>query len=419
MRPRISTCAIALAAIFLLFALSLPSFAARASSYWLGYTIAKGLKVGTGANGYSKLAVDPNTGGLTAIPGVTTGTGWLLTGTTLTTGNLFKITGVDATINGGKYINIFGGTGTTSVFSIGELGAVTSTGTIDPTVTNTVAGGDRGIQLNITQATNALTGTLDGIYVRATAGDTGKAGTIRGCEIGARVAEDASAEDGAAVVTGGYFWADAKTEQATILRGLEVSLDGAAGGTSTTAAGIEIFNNSSATQTNSYAVDVNEGSASGRKAFTKDVRLQNGETIDNATDGIIAVSGVLKASTRFATIVANTNGAETLDATQSGVLVIASKADGATTITIPDPSAATVGVVYYLMQTANQSLVVTATTANSNSIVCDGVATSDNVTISTAGHLIGAGMIVIGISATQWYVGGLNPESLLTPEAAD
>jgi hypothetical protein len=76
-------------------------------------------------------------------------------------------------------------------------------------------------------------------------------------------------------------------------------------------------------------------------------------------------------------------------------------------------------VIYHIVQTANQNLVLTCATANSNGIVCDGVATSDNVTISTASHLIGAGMIVIGISATQWYVGGLNPESLLTPEPAD
>jgi hypothetical protein len=115
---------------------------------------------------------------------------------------------------------------------------------------------------------------------------------------------------------------------------------------------------------------------------------------------------------------ANTDGSETLTASQSGTTVVCSYA-GATTITIPDPSASTVGVVYYVVQTADQNLVVTATTANGNSIVCDGVATSDNVTISTASHKIGSGMVIIGISSTQWYVGGLNPESLLTPEAAD
>ena len=149
-----------------------------------------------------------------------------------------------------------------------------------------------------------------------------------------------------------------------------------------------------------------------------DISMQYGETISNTTDGTVAVSGVLSANQRFATVVANTDGSETLTAAQSGALVTAVYA-GATTITIPDPSSATIGVVYYLLQTADQNLIVTPTTVDDNSIVCNGVATSDNVTISEAGHKIGAGMIVIGISATQWYVGGLNPESILTPEAAD
>ena len=77
------------------------------------------------------------------------------------------------------------------------------------------------------------------------------------------------------------------------------------------------------------------------------------------------------------------------------------------------------GVYYRILQTADQDLVVTCTTANSNGIVCDGVATTDNVTINTGSHKIGAGMYILGISATKWYVGGLNPESVLTPEAAD
>lgn len=122
---------------------------------------------------------------------------------------------------------------------------------------------------------------------------------------------------------------------------------------------------------------------------------------------------------KLGTVVANTDGTETLTAAQSGCFVTASKSDGATTITIPDPSAATVGVYYRILQMADQDLVVTCATANSNGIVCDGVATTDNVTINTGSHKIGAGMYILGISATKWYVGGLNPESVLTPEAAD
>jgi len=125
--------------------------------------------------------------------------------------------------------------------------------------------------------------------------------------------------------------------------------------------------------------------------------------------------------TKFAStnVITNTDASETLTAALSGSYVVATNTAGATTVTLPDPSSATVGCIYHIIQTTDNDLIVVPTTANGNSIVCDGVATSDSVTISTASHKIGAGMIVIGISATQWYVGGLNPESVLTPEAAD
>jgi hypothetical protein len=153
--------------------------------------------------------------------------------------------------------------------------------------------------------------------------------------------------------------------------------------------------------------------------LTNDIMLQNDETIKNSTDGTVEISGVTRAGVRQPAVIVNTDGTETLDATMSGKTVTLSKSDGASTVTIPDASAATVGVVYYIVQIADQNFTVTSTTANNNSFVCDNVATSDAVTCSTASHLIGSGMIVIGISATQWYVGALNPEEVLTPEAAD
>lgn len=142
----------------------------------------------------------------------------------------------------------------------------------------------------------------------------------------------------------------------------------------------------------------------------------NAVAINSSSWGITS-GGVFSGMLRV--IVPNTTGTQSLTAAQTNCVVTCSYGSGATTVTIPDPSAATVGVIYYIIQTANQNLVVTSTTANNNAFVCNGVATSDNITISTSGKKIGAGMIVIGISATQWYVGGLNPESLLTPEAAD
>jgi len=133
----------------------------------------------------------------------------------------------------------------------------------------------------------------------------------------------------------------------------------------------------------------------------------------------ITASGVVTGGYRQTAVITNTTGTDTLTAAHSGKTIVLTKSDGASTVRIPDASAATVGVIYYIIQTANQNFTVTAMTANNNSFVCDHIATSDAVTCSTASHLIGSGMIVIGISATQWFVGALNPEELLTPEAAD
>lgn len=138
----------------------------------------------------------------------------------------------------------------------------------------------------------------------------------------------------------------------------------------------------------------------------------------NSINYSVSTTGV-SIGLKLGTPVLNTDATETLTVAQSNKMIVASNAAGATTITLPNPGATTVGVVYYILQTADQNLIVDLTTADGNSIVCDGVATSDAVTISTASHKIGAGMIIIGISATQWYIGGLNPESVLTPEAAD
>lgn len=171
-------------------------------------------------------------------------------------------------------------------------------------------------------------------------------------------------------------------------------------GTGTTNAAVSIGGGSNTVAINSTALDISTTGA-----------------VTGATD--ITASGVIAGGFKHLTPVTNSDASETLTAAQSGLFVVATAAGGATTITIPDASAATVGVIYYIVQTADQDLILTATTGNSNSIVCDGVATSDSVTISTVGHKIGSGMFVIGISATKWYVGGLNPESVLTPEAAD
>ncbi len=177
-------------------------------------------------------------------------------------------------------------------------GDITHTGKQTTTETSTVAGGSVGIQSNISQvAGTALTGTLRGIYAIATNGTTAATGTIRGAEIKARAATSDNTGANVTTLEGISVSADAKNKTATTLRGIEIMLDGAAGGASTLAQGLLISNNSSATQTTSYAVDINSGTASGHKAFTADLRLQNGETISNATDGVVVISGIVEAAT--------------------------------------------------------------------------------------------------------------------------
>lgn len=162
-----------------------------------------------------------------------------------------------------------------------------------------------------------------------------------------------------------------------------------------------------------YAVNVGTGTSTGAVSIGggSNTVAVNSTTWDITSAGVF--TGMLRS------VLTDATGTKALAATDANCVLFCTASGGATTVTIPDPSASSVGVIYYVIQTADQNLIVTATTANGNSIVCDGVATSDNVTISTASHKIGAGMIIVGLSATQWFVGGLNPESLLTPEAAD
>jgi hypothetical protein len=71
----------------------------------------------------SVLTVANTTGVLSSVPTTTTGSAWTLDFSTLTSGNGLKMVGVDATLNAGKYVNLYGGTGSTSVWSVGEGGA--------------------------------------------------------------------------------------------------------------------------------------------------------------------------------------------------------------------------------------------------------------------------------------------------------
>ena len=171
-------------------------------------------------------------------------------------------------------------------------GASTYAGTLDPTIVNTAAGGDAGLNLQITGNATAITGTLIGAAIGATNGtaDGSTSGIIIGVEAKARAATPAGAGHSIKYLTAGYFSADAKTKSVTNMRGVEISLDGGAGGTTTLATALYICNNSSQTQTTSYGISLNDGEGSGgHKLFTKDILLQYGESISNATNGTVKI----------------------------------------------------------------------------------------------------------------------------------
>ncbi len=177
-------------------------------------------------------------------------------------------------------------------------GTVAVTGQLDLDATASAASGAYGVGAWVTAATGVgVTGTLRGGYFVATNGDTASSGAVRGIEVKARAADGDGVGNTVALLQAGYFSADAKAKEATTLRGIEVSIDGEAGGSSTTVQGVVVFNNSSATQAAAYALDINGGTASGHSPFTADIRLQNGETISNATDGVIALSGIAEVAT--------------------------------------------------------------------------------------------------------------------------
>lgn len=173
-------------------------------------------------------------------------------------------------------------------------GAMTTTGVFDQTITGIAAAGDKAVNSSITVGSSALTGNLiSGAFVATNGTAAAASGVIYGIEAKARAATSAGVGNTIGRLTGVYASVDAKAKEATTMRAFEASLDGAAGGTSTEAVAFEAFNNSSATQTASYAFSANGGTASGHKAYTADIRMQNGELIQNATDGAICVVGAL------------------------------------------------------------------------------------------------------------------------------
>jgi hypothetical protein len=218
-------------------------------------------------------------------------------------------------------------------------GNLVTTGTLDLTITNNTAAGERGINLNIAEDTIDLTGTLDAIYARATGfGADNSHGRVQGAEIGARLPHGDGTKAAGEVVAV-YAWADTKIGDVGTLRVFEASLDGGAGGTATSAVAFEAFNNTSANYTTSIAYDVNEGSASGRAAYTYDMRMQNGALFANSTTDLLTIT---EATVAIAGKIMATKTTEQLrlgyDGNNYATWTVA--ADGALTLVTVDASAA-------------------------------------------------------------------------------
>jgi hypothetical protein len=174
-------------------------------------------------------------------------------------------------------------------------------GNVDITGYSKAAAGSNGLYYAVVQDDDiALTGTLRGAYVIATNGTTAATGGIEGLNVKARAADASNVGANVALMTGVMVSVDVKNKAVTDLRGIEVSLDGGAGGSATTVYGVEISNNTSATFTTTYGLAFNFGSPSGRAAFTRDILLQNGASIDNATVGQVEIVIPERASASYA-----------------------------------------------------------------------------------------------------------------------
>lgn len=123
-----------------------------------------------------------------------------------------------------------------------------------------------------------------------------------------------------------------------------------------------------------------------------------------ASTGDATIAGTLSATTQtFGSVVANTTGTQALTVSDSGKFILATKNDGTTTVSVPDPAATTVGAYYYIAQSEDQDLKITTATGDDTDVfITLHSQDSDYITFSTASEKIGAAAYVVGVSATKW-----------------
>ena len=125
-------------------------------------------------------------------------------------------------------------------------------------VSGVVTGSERGIYVHLSnESTTAITGELTAgeFKVRSSSSDTT---SIKGMHISC----------------------DTKTHTTTTMRGIEISIDGSAGGVITTLQGLRIAANWSATVTTGTAIQIN-----GPATWTYDIEFQNGAYLVNGSAG--------------------------------------------------------------------------------------------------------------------------------------
>jgi hypothetical protein len=183
------------AAILLLCLVAQPVMAA-------GYLLANGIALGSDFHIYNSYTgrtsrgTWASSGAFALTPTCTTTDVWSLDCSTLTTGNGLEIICVDTALNAGKYINLYGRTGTTSIWSVAENG-VTQVG--ESTGIDLAAGASM-IYGYYVGKTTAVTGTGIGVKGNARALVASSAGTFYGGQFLSGNGSNATTADGVSIL---------------------------------------------------------------------------------------------------------------------------------------------------------------------------------------------------------------------------
>lgn len=177
-----------------------------------------------------------------------------------------------------------------------------------------------------------------------------------------------------------------------VYRGIQIVCDDASGSTAPSEASGLVIWNMAGTQTNGlYLVKSDSG-------FTYDVKLQNGETIDNATNGIIKLTGDLQATT--ISTKSETGATDTIESTDYGKTIFYSYA-GAVAVTLPAAGAAA-GSWFRCVNANSDTTAPTYSTPVADNLIAPNNATADSVTFGSASR-IGSSVKFIS-NGSYWMV---------------